>query len=269
MNTNMIKVVYTLEDLGKIVNKLNKKIGIWSIGNHGEIHNGHRKCYEFVKANSTFIVGLIANTWMLQISQISKNPIDPVVLPINSLTIEELKSRCDVVMIYDGTYTSFDNPKKMLQLAEKSLPKTLLPSFIQENEVIMDSLRAAQIFKMILNEKILYHYHCGSLKDPWRFYYAQWQNKLWPDRFYDLIKPATDEFGQSISDSYPEVLRLKINKPLLVKGMRSIEDLKNNVKDIKGLNVLYFAYDPNTHYILARFHHDDFANKWWNVSLED
>jgi len=263
------KIVYSLEDLQKVCEGVNNKIGIWSIGNHGEIHIGHRKCYEFVKRNSDFIIGLIANTWMLQIAQISNNPISPIVLPISKSAIKEVQDLCDVVMIYDGDYTSFDDPRALLGWAEESLPRSLLPPFISENEVVMDSLRAAQIFKKVLNSKVRYYYHCGSLKDPWRFYYANWHNKLWPDRFYELIDPAVDEYGQSISDGYPDSLRRKINKPLLLKGMRSIDDIKCYIQDIEGLEVLYFAYDPNTSYILARFHHDDFPNKWWNVGLKD
>lgn len=266
----MRKVVYNLEDLGKYVDKIySKKIGVWSIGNHGEIHDGHRKCYKAVKKNCDFIIGLIINTWMLQISQISKKQKDVVTLPINPKAIKEMKSLCDIVMIYDKDYTSFAEPQSLRIQAEHELPDNQLPLFIQENDDMLDSLRTAQAFKIVMNPLVKYHYHCGSLKDPWRFYYAKWHNQKWLFRFYDLIKPETDKFGQSLSDSYPKVLQKKINKPLLLKGMRSIEDLKNNVKDIKGLEVLFFAYDPNTKYILARFYHEDFPNKWWNISLED
>jgi hypothetical protein len=172
-------------------------------------------------------------------------------------------------MIYDGEYTTFDKPKELRAQAEKELPDDDLPDFIRNNDLIMDSLRAAQAFKIVMNPKIRYHYHCGSLKDPWRFYYARWHNLKWKDRFYDLIEPEVDEFGQSISDSYPKILQEKINQPLLLRGMRSIEDLRLNVSNIEGLEILYFVYDPNTKYILARFHHDDFPNKWWNVGLKD
>lgn len=263
------KIVYSLEDLQKVCEGVNEKIGIWSIGNHGEIHDGHRKCYEFVKNNSEFIIGLVANTWMLQIAELSKNPIKPVVPPINPNAIKEAESLCNVLMIYDGEYTTFDKPKELRAQAEKELPDDDLPDFIRNNDLIMDSLRAAQAFKIVMNPKIRYHYHCGSLKDPWRFYYARWHNLKWKDRFYDLIEPEVDEFGQSISDSYPKILQEKINQPLLLRGMRSIEDLRLNVSNIEGLEILYFVYDPNTKYILARFHHDDFPNKWWNVGLKD
>jgi hypothetical protein len=266
----MTKVVYNLEDLGKYVDKIYyKKIGVWSIGNHGEIHDGHRKCYEEVKKNSDFIIGLIVNTWMLQIAQISKKQKKVVILPISSKAIKEAKSLCDIVMIYDKDYTSFDDPKQLRQQAEYELPDNQLPKFIQENDDMLDSLRAAQAFKIVMNPLVMYSYHCGSLKDPWRFYYSKWHNQKWLFRFYDLIKPVTDEYGQSLSDSYPKSLQEKINKPLLLKGMRKIEDLEKNVKSIKGLKVLFFGYDSNTKYILARFYHDEFPNKWWNISLED
>jgi|WetSurSiteA1Bulk_404760.scaffolds.fasta_scaffold00566_3 hypothetical protein len=264
-----MRIFYNLDDLGDYVNKIDKKVGIWSIGNHGEIHDGHRKCYEAVKNNSEFIIGLIANTWLLQIAKISEHPILPVILPISKTAIKELEEKCNTIMIYDNKYTAFLKPKRLLKWAKESLPISTLPSFISENELIMDSLRAAQMFKRTLNEKIKYSYHCGSLKDPWRFYYARWQNEIWKDRFYDLIEPSSDEYGQSISDSYPKSLREQINKPLLLKGMRTIEDLQQNIKDIEGLTILYFVYDPNTKYILARFCHNDFPNKWWNVGLKD
>lgn len=265
-----MKIFYNLEDLGKYIDKIyHRKIGVWSIGNHGEIHEGHRKCYEAVKKHSNYIIGLIANTWMLQIAQISKIHRDVITLSINQKAIDEATARCDVLMVYDKEYTSFDNPKQLREQAEYELPDNQLPKFIQDSDDMLDSLRAAQAFKIVMNPLVNYNYHCGSFKDPWRFYYAKWHNQRWLFRLYDLIEPAIDEYDQSISDSYPKSLQEKINKPLLLKGMRKIEDLQKNVKSIKGLKILFFAYDPTTKYILARFHHDEFPNKWWNVGLKD
>lgn len=265
----MSKIVYNLEDLGKYVDKVQyKKIGVWSIGNHGEIHDGHRKCYQFVKKHSDFVIGVIFNTWMLQISQISQIEREVKTIPISKNMIKEIKSLCDIIMIYDKNYTSFKKPIELRKQAEYELPDNQLPKFIQDNNDILDSLRTAQAVKIVMNDLVPYHYNCGSLKDPWRYYYARWHNQKWLFRTYELIKPETDKFGQSLSDSYPQSLQEKINKPLLLKEMRSIEDLQNNIKDIEGLKVLFFAYDPTTNYILARFYHDDFPNKWWNISLE-
>lgn len=251
-------IVYNLDDL-----KLPKgKIGLWCIGRH--IHDAHRFLYQKSKEKNDYVLGLYFHNWPLQIKQIcnvenhqyyaTEREDKP-----DQNVIKELEEKCYSVMIYTGDYTSFDNISLIRKEIEKQLP---LKDF---DPIGLVSLRTSQAIAYILNDKVKYHYRNGGTKDPWRKPYVKWHRKYYPHIEYELVDSIVNENGNSLDCCLPK--NLNISKPLLRKGMRSIEDVKENIKDIEGLKIVYFQWDGDT--INARFQYGDNPNNWWHAGLKE
>ena len=266
---NGSKIFYTLEDLGKKVDRIyanHKRIGAWFVGT--KIHDGHRLLYNKAKNKCDYVIGVYCNTWSEQLYEIYGRKQD-VAVGINNKTLNELVEKTDLVMVYANGYTSFIDPKGLRKRSEKELPDNELPGFIKNDAQNIASLRTAQSFHIKFNEYVKYDYLGGGQKDPWRLYYKNWHDKYYPYIEYELVTSVLDEYGNCLASSVPENIKKQINKPLLVPGMRSIEEVIENVKDIDGLRVVFFNYNPENNFLNARFQCGDDENMWWNQGLSE
>jgi hypothetical protein len=165
-----------------------------------------------------------------------------------------MQDKCNVVMVYTGRYTSFENPQEIKREIERQLP---LHDF---DDIGLVSLRTSQAIKYVFNKKVKYDYHNGGLKDPWRKKYAEWHTKYYPEIEYELIDSILDEHGNSLDCCSPEM-----TETLLLPEMKTIEDVKEHIKD-KNIKVVYFEIDDKT--INARFQYGNDKNNWWHAGVK-
>lgn len=256
-------VVYNLNDLKNNLPD-DKKIGLWSIGRH--IHDAHRFLYQKAKNKCDHIIGIYWHNWPLQIEQICNVKNHQYYATkrenqVNKNVVREMEKKCDIVMIFTGDYTSFENNISLIQ----SDIKNQLPLENYKDDIGLVSLRTSQATAYMINKKIKYHYRNGGTKDPWRKPYVEWHRKYYPNIEYELVDSILDEKGNSFDCCSAK--NLNISRPLLKKGMRSIEEVKEHIKDIKGLKIVYFQWDGET--INARFQYGDNPNNWWHAGLKE
>jgi len=266
---NGSKILYTLEDLEKEVDRIyasHKHIGAWFVGT--KVHDGHRFLYNKARKKCDFVIGVYCNTWSEQMYEVCGRRQD-VAVGINDKTLNELVDKTDLVMVYANGYTSFTDTEGLKVRMEKELPKSELPNFVKDDAQNIASLRTAQAFNIRFNECVKYHYRNGGQKDPWRLCIKKWHGEYYPGIEYELITSILDEYGNCLASSIPENIKNQINKPLLVPGMRSIEEVVENVKDIDGLRVVFFNYNPENNFLNARFQCGDDENMWWNQGLSE
>jgi hypothetical protein len=259
------KIIYTLKELKEITNSFDGTISYWPMGYR--IHDGHRHLLKLCKEKTDYVIGVYLNNWyrMQQIVFDYYSKADP---EIHQETINEMSEKTNVVFIYTGNYFGFSeqDSKKLLNIAIEQLPNSEIPEYIHQNKQLISSLRTAQVQVSTFKNKIRFHYHCGSMKDAWRPVYVDWYRKTYPETIYDLIDPILDSNGNSFTASVPDDIKQQITHPLLIPGMRTIEEVKEYNKDIPGLEVAWFHYDPNTKYLNARF---QTKTRWWNFGVKE
>lgn len=265
---NGSNILYSLEDLKKEIDPIYsnyKYIGVWIVGTI--IHDGHRFLYNLIQQKCDYVIGIYCNTWSKQLYEISGMKQD-IALETNLDTIDELVKKTNIVMIYSNDYTSFDKPTYLKNRSEKELPESNLPKFIYKDEQNIASLRTAQAFNIMFNKYVKHHYRTGGQKDPWRFYMQQWHNKYYPYIEYELAESILDNYGNCLSSSVPSKIKEQIDKPLLLPKMRSINEVREHIKNIEGLRVVFFNYNPENKFINVRFQYKNNKNVWWNQGLK-
>jgi hypothetical protein len=240
-----IPIVYNLKDLKTIYDKESYGIkGMWAF--HTKCHAGHIKCGEITKQNSDWMVGFHWTNFAAGIKTIT-GVTEEIDNPILQNDIAELKKLCDVIMIFVGDYHPYMEHYKYLKNEfDKQFPYNLL----QEKKMLSNTLYGSLIYSVfiriviheIYNIKLDLHTNCG--KDLWRFIgYNDWCEKRFGIKM-NLIEPVEDKLGNVVSgakNALPKYLTQRINKKLLKPTFKTIEEVENNIKDIKNLHVGDFS----------------------------
>lgn len=187
-------------------------------------------------------------------------------LPIDLETVHELWEKCDLVWIMEGTDLGLphDEIPERLARAIDQLPDENIPEFVRNDKGQMATLRTSQVTRVPLLTHIPVSVCGGSLKDAWRPVYNVWHREQFPKIVLLWVDPLTDKYGNSYCSSMPAEMVARITKPLLLPHFRSIEEVRENIKDIEGLSVTYFVYDPMMEYLYAQF---TVGDRYWNFGI--
>lgn len=264
-----IPIVYNLEDLKKIYDKESFGIkGMWCF--HSGCHDGHKKCGEITRKNCDWVLGVYWNNLaagLKLLTGVSKE----IDYPILQTDIDELKKKCDVIMIFTGDYHPYVEHYDYLKHEfNKQFPPDLLKEkgIIQSNS-LYGSLIYSTFVRIVIHEiyNIKIDFHTISAKDRWRFIgYDDWCEKRFGIKM-NMIEPVETKLGNVVSSSFsslPKNFQKRIDRKLLYPHFKTIEDVRNHIKDIKDLNVGDFNIEYG--WIHCKFY---FKNKrWWTVGIK-
>lgn len=238
MENGKVPIVYNLDDLQTIYNKESHGVkGMW--GFHNKCHNGHIECAEITKKNSDWMLGIYWNNYGKGIETINGTT-EEVDKPILQSDINELKKRSNVIMIFTGNYHPY---MKYYDYLKSEFDKAFPYNFLKNNKLMITSQYGSLIYSVfirimmheIYNIKINYN---TNSKDRWKIVgYNQWCEKRFGIKM-KLIDSIKNELGNVMASSFltlPENLKKRVNKRLLQPYFKTIEDVKNNIKDIKNL----------------------------------
>lgn len=262
---NGIKVVYTLEDLKEITDKVDGTISLW--GFHHRIHDGHRAVAKKARELGDFVVGQYWSNAAEIYTAFNGFSLDKD-LPLIENDIKEIKELSDVVMIFKKGYIPFGGNYPTIENLWKRIKKELPDSMLEEGNILGKqswecSLRGTQAVKIVIDKFIKYDYTLSSYKDGWRHLYSWWVDK-YCDYKCVLIEPILDKNGNAISgckSRIPKKLMSRIDKKLLTSDMKTIEDAIENIKDIDELKVINFYRNDEFGYMFAEFAFSKF--QWW------
>jgi len=257
-------VIKNLDELGLILKSVKKKIGIFGLSTN--LHQGHRELLRVTREKSDFVIGIYYNTWPLQLAKIAPEFVqEPPPLKLDILN--ELEMKCDLVMLYDNGYTSFEDQdiEKIKNFCIESLPDSSIPKNVVDFPNAMAQLRASQIIKYIQHSKINYHIQVAGNKESWRFYYKEWVEKIFNVEYY-LIETVKDEKGNIYSSSRPKDLKCDI--VLLEPWMRTKKDVEEQIKNIPDLSILKFIYDEIQGNIFVSFKYGNDPKNWWTEGIK-
>jgi hypothetical protein len=241
MNRNG-KLVYTYEDIKKLEPKSGLK-GLWCFQTN--FHSGHKKCAEAVQ-HCDWVVGIIFNKraeeekWMAGVTNLKDTP-------LHASDIEQLKNYSDVGLILTGDYHPY---RKYWKEIKREFNENFPIECLREKGILDDrnsynGLLHGVAFRYIIHGvyNLYFHHQAQGGKDRFRvvgyreYVYDRWGVKI------DIIDPELDEVGNSISQTInglPKNLKDRINKKLIQPYFKSIEEVRENVKDIEGLQVINF-----------------------------
>jgi hypothetical protein len=235
-------IVYSYDELKKLVPESGSK-GMWAF--HANCHEGHIRCAKAAQ-HCDWVVGMLFNNmadgerWMTGTTTL-KN------YPITQSDVDTLKKYSDVCLIFKDDYHPYKEHWKLIQ---NEFSEQFPIECLKEKEILLDqssynALLFAVAFRVLLHGVygIYFDYQAQCGKDRYRtvgyvdYVFDRWGVKL------DLIDSIRDEFGNSISNTInglPKSLKDKINKPLLISELQTIDELRTYIKSIDGLKVLNF-----------------------------
>jgi hypothetical protein len=235
-------IVYTYEDVKKLQPDTGS-IGMWSF--HANCHEGHIRCAESAQ-HCDWVVGFMHNNmadaerWMTGTTTLQN-------FPVLESDVDMLKKYSDVALILTGDY----HPHQLYwesiknEFSEHFPIECLKEKGILDDQISFNSLLYALSFRYLMhgvyNLRFDYQAQCG--KDRYRTVgYTEYVLDRWGISV-DLIDSVRDEYGNSISKTIsglPKHLKDRINKPLLIPEIQTIDELRTYIKSIDGLKVINF-----------------------------
>ena len=256
-------ITSTLQETGHCVKDFPGPIGTWGV--HTKVHDGHRYLYREISARCCSIVGVYYLNWQY-CREVIGGAKHIKQTPLDWQTLKEFLNKCAVIYLMAGTDIGFPHSEigKRVARAVEQLPDERVPEFIRNDKEQMATLRAAQVFRTAMLEHIPLNVAAGSLKDAWRPIYNVWHREQFPQVLLLETDPIRDRFGNSYCSSMPEDITARITKPLLLPHFTSIEEVREHIKSIDGLGVVFFARDEMTNYMYSQF---TVGDRYWNFGI--
>jgi len=263
-------VVFTLSDLKEIYDRdAHGKKGMWCF--HSKFHPGHAQNARMVNKKCDWVVGILWNNFAAGMEWMLGKTID-VDTPIYTTDIEVLKNMSDVVMVFTGDYHPYDKHWHTIsQVIKERFPDELLIKHkVKEQYNLYSSLIYSIAVRMMIHEiyGIKLDYQCASGRDLWRHVgYTEWVKErfgLTMDISLDAARDETGNVYSGMKNKCPEKYTKRINKPLLLPNHKTIEEVREHIKDISELEIVNFAV--NYGWVHGKF---EFAGKhWWTEGLK-
>lgn len=224
---------------------------------HAGFHAGHRQCAEAVQ-DCDWVVGMLFNNMAEGQKWMTGETILQAV-PLESEDIKQLLHYSDVGLVLTGDYfPERDYWNKVLDEFSEQFPvECLVEKGILEDKADYTSLLYAVAFRVVCHEvygiDIQRQAQCG--RDRFRTVgYVDYVRDRWGCSI-DLLDAVLDAQGNSVSktiNGLPGYLKVRLNIPLLMPYAKTIDEVREHIKDIEDLKVLNF-------YISKEWVHATFA----------
>jgi hypothetical protein len=234
----------------------------WS-GVHHNLHDGHRYLHRVCRSNSDISIGMYFSNFAYQIEKFMGFPVAISRDQYSDADVEQLSKIHDIVFVWKDDYFPTDIEEMRWRVYEQFPDSRLWWLGCMEDEVQIGSFRTTQALITICNQYFRYDHSYAGFKDAWRVPYMLWYNEQYPGKL-KLVDAQYDKNGNCFSGSMlslPPELLSRINKRLLFPSFRNIDDVKENIKSIPGLEcVSFFDMSQVTGTLHARFKLGD--NSW-------
>jgi hypothetical protein len=234
-------IVNDLHELNAVLSTYPRETVGWS-GVHHNMHDGHRYLHRVCRANSDISIGMYFSNFAYQIERLMGGPVAISADRYSDSDVDALSKIHDIVFVWKDDYFPTSIPLMRDRLQKEFSDSRLHDLGCAYDPVQVGSFRGSQALVILCNDYFRYTHSYAGFKDAWRVPYSLWYNEQYPGKLV-LVEAQYDKNGNCFSGSMlsmPKDLLSRINKRLLLPTHRSIEEVRDHVKDIDGLEVMSF-----------------------------